>query len=162
MPAAQGGGRRRRSSPPLADPRYWRRDVAAAFAQRAYMTSNWDDSGQVPWLKSKGIELIRGRGRLAGEKVVEVEPSQGTTRRLTANRAVVLACGTVPLMPPIEGLGDVGAWDNRDATAAKELPRRLVGLGGGPIGVGVAPAVQRLGAEEGPGGEGGEQLLARG
>src|SRR5712691_13498158 len=68
-------------------------DVAAAFAQRDYMTSNWDDSGQLPWLKSKGIELIRGRGRLGGDKVVEVEQSGGTTRRLAAGRAVVLACG---------------------------------------------------------------------
>ncbi len=136
-------------------------DVAAAFAQRDYMTSNWDDSGQLPWLKSKGIELIRGRGRLGGDKVVEVEQSGGTTRRLAAGRAVVLACGTVPLMPPIEGLGDVHAWDNRDATAAKELPRRLAVLGGGPIGVEMAQAFKRLGTEEVTVVEGSDHLLAR-
>src|SRR2546425_1405271 len=93
-------------------------DVAAAFAQRDYMTSNWDDSGQLPWLKTKGIELIRGRGRLAGEKTVEVERSGGTTRRLTAGRAVVLARRTAPLIPPVDGLLHVHAWDNRDTTAA--------------------------------------------
>ncbi len=136
-------------------------DVAAAFAQRDYMTSNWDDSGQLPWLKSKGIELIRGRGRLSGDKAVEVEQSDGTTRRLTAGRAVVLACGTVPLMPPIEGLGEVHAWDNRDATAAKELPRRLAVLGGGPIGVEMAQAFKRLGTEEVTVVEGSDHLLAR-
>jgi len=136
-------------------------DVVAAFAQRNYMTSNWDDSGQIPWLKSKGIELFRGRGRMAGEKIVEVEQPDGTTRRLTAGRAVVLACGTVPLMPPIEGLADVNPWDNRDATAAKQLPRRLTVLGGGPIGAELAQAFKRLGTEEVTVVEGSDRLLSR-
>src|SRR3954470_1803998 len=59
-------------------------DAAAAFAPRDYMTNNWDDTSQLGWLESKRVELFRGRGRLAGEKVVEVEGSDGVTRRLTA------------------------------------------------------------------------------
>src|SRR5439155_22003225 len=82
-------------------------DVQAAFAQRDYMTSSWSDRTQTPWLDSVGIALYRGHGRLAGDKTVDVEMMDGTgVRRLTAREAVVIACGTVPLMPPIEGLAD--------------------------------------------------------
>jgi pyruvate/2-oxoglutarate dehydrogenase complex dihydrolipoamide dehydrogenase (E3) component len=136
-------------------------DVAAALAQRDYMTSDWDDErSQTPWLDEKGIELVRGRGRLAGERRVEVETGEGT-RTLTARRAVVLACGTTPAMPPIEGLADANAWSNRDATAVKEIPRRFVVLGGGAIGVELAQAFRRLGSEEVTVIEGGPRLLIR-
>jgi len=70
-------------------------DAAAAFARRDYMTSNWRDEGQLPWLEGKGIDLVRGAGRLAGERAVEVEAAGGATRRLGAARAVVLATGIV-------------------------------------------------------------------
>src|SRR6516225_9559005 len=69
-------------------------DPAAAFAQRDYMTSNWRDDGQVSWLAGEGIDLVRGTGRLAGGLAVEVEAADGTVRRLSAARAVVLATGT--------------------------------------------------------------------
>ena len=134
---------------------------AAAFAQRDYMTSNWRDDGHVSWLAGKGIELVRGTGRLAGEKVVEVEAADGTTRQLTAARAVVLATGTGPLIPPIPGLREAGPWDNRTITSAKELPRRLLVLGGGAIGVEMAQAYKRLGCEDVVVLEGAERLLAR-
>ena len=120
-------------------------DVEAALAQRDYMTSDWSDRTQTPWLQEKGIELVRGRGRLAGERVVEVETDAGT-RRLTAARAVVLANGTSPAMPPIEGLAEADAWDNRTATSAKSVPGRLAVLGGGPIGAELAQAFRRLGS----------------
>src|SRR6266496_3619483 len=94
-------------------------DTAAAFAQRDYMTSNWRDDGQLSWLAGKGIDLVRGTGRLAGERAVEVEAADGTTRQLRAARAVVLATGTSPLIPPITGLREAGPWDNRTATSAK-------------------------------------------
>ena len=97
-------------------------DSAAAFAQRDYITSKWRDDGQLPWLESKGIDLVRGTGRLAGERAVEVEAADGTTRRLSAAQAVVLATGTSPLIPPIPGLREAGPWDNRAITSAKELP----------------------------------------
>jgi dihydrolipoamide dehydrogenase len=135
-------------------------DAAAAFAQRDYMTSSWSDETQTPWLDSKGIELVRAVGRLAGERTVEVETDAGR-RALTASRAVVLANGTTPFMPPIEGLAGVEAWDNRDATSTSEVPRRFLVLGGGPIGVELAQAFRRLGSEQVTVIEGGERLLAR-
>jgi pyruvate/2-oxoglutarate dehydrogenase complex dihydrolipoamide dehydrogenase (E3) component len=135
-------------------------DAAAAFAQRDYMTSSWSDHTQTPWLESKGIELVRGVGRLAGERVVEVETDSGM-RALSALRAVVLANGTTPFMPPIDGLAAVGAWDNRDATSTSEVPRRFLVLGGGPIGVELAQAFRRLGSEQVTVVEGGDRLLAR-
>ena len=135
-------------------------DVAAALAQRDYMTNSWSDSTQTPWLDDKGIELIRGHGRLAGERSVEVETAEGM-RTLAANTAVVLANGTSPFMPPIEGLADVGAWDNRAATEVKEIPTRFVVLGGGPIGAELAQAFRRLGSDEVTIVEGGPRLLAR-
>jgi pyruvate/2-oxoglutarate dehydrogenase complex dihydrolipoamide dehydrogenase (E3) component len=136
-------------------------DIAAAFAQRDYMTSNWRDDGQLPWLEAKGLDLVRGTGRLAGERAVEVEAADGTTRQLRAARAVVLATGTSPLIPPIPGLREAGPWDNRTVTSAKELPRRLLVLGGGSIGAEMAQAFKRLGCEEVVVLEGLERLLAR-
>ncbi len=135
-------------------------DVAAAFAQRTYMTSEWNDEGQVPWLDSKGIELVRGHGRLAGERVVEVTTGDGV-RRLTASTAVVLATGTAPASPPIPGLAEAGAWDNRQATSATAVPRRFLVLGGGAIGVEMAQAFRRLGSKQVTVIEGGTRLLAR-
>src|SRR3954453_589930 len=88
-------------------------DVSAALARRDYMVSDYDDSGQLPWLEDNGIDLVRGHGRLAGERAVEVVSGTGDVRRLTARRAVVVATGTVPLMPPLPGLVDSGPWDNR-------------------------------------------------
>ena len=136
-------------------------DSAAAFAQRDYMTSHWRDDGELSWLEGKGIDLVRGTGRLAGERAVEVEAADGTTRRLSAARAVVLATGTSPLIPPIPGLREAGPWDNRMATSAKELPRRLLVLGGGAVGAEMAQAFKRLGCEEVVVLEGLERLLAR-
>ena len=103
-------------------------DVQAAFAQRDYMTSSWSDHTQTPWLDSVGIELYRGHGRISGDKTVDVEMMDGTgTRRITALKAVVVACGTVPLMPPIEGLAEAKVWDNRDVTSAKEQSAEFLG-----------------------------------
>jgi pyruvate/2-oxoglutarate dehydrogenase complex dihydrolipoamide dehydrogenase (E3) component len=135
-------------------------DVHAAFAQRDYMTNDWHDAGDLKWFESKDITFIRGHGRLAGSKSVEVETPEGA-QRLEARKAVVVACGTVPLFPPIEGLAEARPWDNRDATAVKELPRRLLVLGGGAIGAEMAQAFKRLGTAEVTLVEGAERLLAR-
>ncbi len=136
-------------------------DASAAFAQRDYMTSGWRDDGQVRWLESKGITLIRGTGRLTGERAVEVEAADGTIRHLRAARAIVLATGSTAVIPPIPGLADARPWDNRAATSAKEVPRRLLVLGGGAVGVEMAQAFRRLGSEEVVVLEGAERLLAR-
>ncbi len=136
-------------------------DVAAAFAQRDYMTNNWTDDGQLRWLEGEHIAFLRGTGRLTGERTVEVTAGDGTIRRLEATKAVVLATGTSALIPPIPGLADVNPWDNRGVTSAKELPRRLLVLGGGTIGAEMAQAFKRLGCEEVVVVEGGPRLLAR-
>lgn len=136
-------------------------DVAAAFARRDYMTSSWNDEGQLPWLAERGVELVRGTGRLEGERGVEVELTAGGSRRLRARRAVVLATGTSATFPPIEGLRESRPWDNRGVTAAKELPRRLLVLGGGTVGAEMAQCFRRLGCEEVTIVEGGPRLLAR-
>jgi len=136
-------------------------DTAAAFAQRDYMTSNWSDQGALDWVEEEGIELVRGTGRLAGARTVQVELADGGHRTLTARRAVVLATGSAPTIPPVPGLREARPWDNRGATAAKELPRRLVVLGGGPVGCEMAQAFRRLGSEEVTVVVRGERLLPR-
>ncbi len=136
-------------------------DASAAFARRDWITGDWDDSGSLPWLLDRGIEIVRGTGRLAGARTVEVELVAGDLRRLTARMAVVLATGTGSSLPPIPGLAAVRPWDNRDATSAKEVPRRLLVLGGGAIGLEMAQAYRRLGADEVTVVEAAPRLLAR-
>ena len=117
-------------------------DVDAALAWRDYMVSNYSDAGQVRWLAEHGIDLIRGRGQLAGTGAVDVDGV-----RLTAEH-VVLATGSEPVIPPVPGLrGLEGIWTSRDATSMKAIPHRLLVLGGGPVGVEMAQAVRRLGGE---------------
>lgn len=122
-------------------------DTTAAFAQRDNMVSGWDDTGQLPWLEERGVTLLRGRGRLTGSRRVEVDNNDGGSRRFRATKAVVVATGTTPAMPPIEGLADVQPWDNRNVTSAEAVPGRLLVLGGGAIGVEMAQAYRRLGAQ---------------
>jgi pyruvate/2-oxoglutarate dehydrogenase complex dihydrolipoamide dehydrogenase (E3) component len=116
-------------------------DVQAALAWRDFMVSNYSDAGQESWLKSKHIDLIRGPGRLAGVGVVEVDGVRHTATH------VVVATGADPVIPPIPGLRELdGIWTNREVTGMKAVPRRLLVLGGGPVGVEMAQAVTRLGA----------------
>ena len=123
-------------------------DVEAVLSSRDAFTSGWDDAGQVAWLESAGVDLVRGHGRLAGERRVEVTDPDGTTTTLEARRGVVIGIGTRAAAPPIEGLNEIDSWDNRDITEAKAIPDRLVVLGGGVIGVEMAQAVRRLGASD--------------
>lgn len=117
-------------------------DVAAALAWRDYMVSDYSDAGQERWLAAAGIALLRGTGRLAGTGVVEVDGV-----RYTADH-VVLATGSEAFVPPVPGLRELeGLWGSREATSMKAVPRRLLVLGGGPVGVELAQAVRRFGAE---------------
>jgi dihydrolipoamide dehydrogenase len=136
-----------RRAPGAAEAVTGRLDAAATFAWRDYMTSGWRDDGQLRWLQGKGITLIRGTGRLAGERAVEVEAADGARHLLPAVAAVVLATGSSPVVPPVPGLDEARPWDNRAATSAKELPRRLLVLGGGAVGAEMAQAFRRLGSE---------------
>lgn len=121
-------------------------DVDAVLAYRTRFTGGWDDAGQVPWLTSRGVHLLRGHARLAGERRVEVTAGDGTVRVVHAERAVVIATGSRAALPPVAGLADVRAWDNRDVTQMTAVPSRLLVVGGGPIGLEMAQAVKRLGA----------------
>jgi pyruvate/2-oxoglutarate dehydrogenase complex dihydrolipoamide dehydrogenase (E3) component len=117
-------------------------DVEAALAWRDFMVSDYSDAGQERWLAGQGIDLLRGTGRLAGTGMVEVGDA-----RYTADN-VVLANGAAPFIPPIPGLRELdGVWTNREATGMKAVPRRMLVLGGGPVGVEMAQAVRRLGGE---------------
>jgi pyruvate/2-oxoglutarate dehydrogenase complex dihydrolipoamide dehydrogenase (E3) component len=130
-------------------------DVGAALAYRDRMVSDYSDAGQQAWLASKGIDLIRGTGRLAGPGVVEVDGARHTARH------VVLATGSDPVIPPVPGLRELaGVWTNRDVTGMKAVPRRLLILGGGPVGAEMAQAVRRLGGEVALA-EGASHVLAR-
>ena len=116
-------------------------DPAAALVRRDEVISNRDDSRQLPWLEERGIELFRAEGRLDGERRVWAGSDE-----LRARRAVVLATGSGAVVPPIEGLAEVAPWTNREATTAGEVPRRLIVLGGGPVGAELAQAYATLGA----------------
>ena len=117
-------------------------DAEAALAWRDFMVSNYSDAGQERWLASKGIDLLRGSGKLAGPGVVEVDGVRHTARH------VVMATGADPVIPPVPGLRELpGVWTNREVTGMKAIPRRLLILGGGPVGAEMAQAVRRLGGE---------------
>lgn len=116
-------------------------DVAAALARRDEVVHDLDDGHQLPWLEERGITLVRGSGRLAGERRVAVGDDV-----LVAREAVILATGSTAAMPPIPGLEQVGAWSNRQMTTAKAVPARLTILGGGVVGVEMAQAWASLGS----------------
>lgn len=121
-------------------------DAAAVLQRRNYFTSNWQDDSQVDWVKEAGIELVRGHAWLTGTREVEVAGTDGTQHRLQARHAVVLATGSTPNTPPIDGLQDVEVWGTREATSAGEVPERLAVLGGGVAGAELAQAFARLGS----------------
>ncbi|GAB2485468.1 NAD(P)/FAD-dependent oxidoreductase [Promicromonospora xylanilytica] len=158
-----------RETPGLRDP--GAPDVAAVFARRDEITSNWDDSGQVSWVEGAGLTMVRGHGRLVGERLVEVSVPESAvssesgfgeaetgqtpvTRRLRARHAVIVATGSVPVLPDTPGLAEASPWSSREATAAEVVPESLVVVGGGVVGVEMANAYADLGAQV--------TLLARG
>ncbi|HKJ36088.1 MAG TPA: NAD(P)/FAD-dependent oxidoreductase [Solirubrobacterales bacterium] len=116
-------------------------DVGAVLARRDEVIHDLDDSGQLPWLEDRGIELFRVHGRLEGERRVRIGDAV-----YEAKDAVVIATGTGAVMPPIPGLDEASAWSNREITTAKEVPESLVVLGGGVVGVEMAQAWSSLGS----------------
>ena len=117
-------------------------DPAAVLARRDEVIANLDDSGQLPWLEERGVTIVRGRGRVDGERRVRVGDEL-----LRARRAVVVATGSGALLPPIPGLADARPWTNIEATTAKAAPGRLAVLGGGVVGVEMAQAWSALGSQ---------------
>jgi dihydrolipoamide dehydrogenase len=130
-------------------------DPQAAFAWRDYMVSDYDDAAKTGWMEEAGIDVIRGAASIAGAGQVSVDGSTYSTQH------VVVATGSEPVFPPIPGLAELeGVWTNRGATEIKEVPRRLIVLGGGPVGVEMAQAIHRFGASVAVV-EGAEHLLPR-
>jgi pyruvate/2-oxoglutarate dehydrogenase complex dihydrolipoamide dehydrogenase (E3) component len=118
-------------------------DVQAVLERRDEVIHGLDDAAQLPWLEKRGIELLRGVAELVGERRVRAGDEE-----FEALRAVIVATGSLPSMPPIEGLGAIdGAWTNREATTARAVPERLVIMGGGVVGVEMAQAFQTLGSQ---------------
>jgi dihydrolipoamide dehydrogenase len=117
-------------------------DAQAALSRRDEVIHDLDDSGQLPWLSERGIELFRGSGVIDGERRVKVGDDV-----LVARKAVVVATGSDATIPPIEGLREAEPWDNRNATTSKRVPASLVVLGGGPVGSEMAQAWHSLGAD---------------
>ena len=116
-------------------------DVPAALERRDEIINHLHDDNQTPWLDAHGIALVRGHGRITGERAVQVGDET-----LTARRAVVIATGTEPIVPPIPGLREARPWTNREAVTAKEVPPSLVVLGGGTVGVEMADAFASFGS----------------
>ena len=130
-------------------------DVPAALAWRDFMVSDYSDAGQARWLAGKGIDLLRGRGRIAGPGAVEVNGVRYTAEH------IVVSTGSEPVVPPVPGLRELeGVWGSREATGMKAVPRRLLVLGGGTVAVEMAQAVRSLGGEVVVV-EGAERVIAR-
>ncbi len=116
-------------------------DLDAIFAWRDWVTSDWDDKGQVEWLREHRVDLVRGRGRVVRPGVVEADGSELEYDRL------VVATGSSPVSPPVDGLAEVESWTTREATSSHEVPPSLIVMGGGVAGCELAQLYRRLGAE---------------
>ena len=88
-----------------------------------------------------GVDVIKGEGRIVSPWHVEVNGKTISTRN------IVIAAGAGPLVPPIPGIEDIDFWTSDNVWAIRELPRRLVVLGGGPIGCELAQSFARLGSK---------------
>ncbi len=115
-------------------------DAQAVLDRRDEVIHDGDDSGQLPWLEERGIDLYRGEARFAGERRLRVGDDL-----LGAGAAVVVATGSGAAMPPIDGLDTVEAWNNRQGTTAKHVPESMIVLGGGPVGCELSQAWATLG-----------------
>src|SRR5437764_10246877 len=118
-----------------------RPDADGVWSWRDWMTSDWDDSGQLPWLEEQRCAFVRGRGRVARPGVVEVDGQQLEYDRL------VISTGSSPAVPPVEGLDRVEYWTNQDATSTHEIPESLAVMGGGPVGAELAQFFARMGSQ---------------
>jgi pyruvate/2-oxoglutarate dehydrogenase complex dihydrolipoamide dehydrogenase (E3) component len=116
-------------------------DVRAALERRDEVIHHLSDDEQVPWLEQRDIAVVRGHGRVTGERTVVVGDET-----LAARRAVVIATGTEPLVPPIPGLREARPWTNREAVTSEDVPASLVVLGGGTVGVEMADAYASFGS----------------
>ncbi len=120
-------------------------DVAEVLAHRDDVAAHWDDAGQVAWVEGAGLTLLRGAARFTAPRTLAVRRADGSEVIVTARRAVVVATGSVPVVP--EALTGVRAWTSREATSAHRVPARLAVVGGGVVAAEMATAFADLGSD---------------
>ncbi len=136
-------------------------DVDAVLARRDAIVNGHDDGSQVDWALSIGVDVIRGFGRLTGERTIEVSTPGGSTRTITARHAVVLGTGSAAQLPDLPGLRAARPWTSRDVTNLHVVPERVVIMGGGVVACEAATWLIGLGVRELTVVQGGDRLLAR-
>ncbi|PTL75271.1 NAD(P)/FAD-dependent oxidoreductase [Vitiosangium sp. GDMCC 1.1324] len=136
-------------------------DASQVLARRDEVVHGYDDSSQLEWARGAKLDVVRGHGRLTGPRAVRVTLREGGTRELTARRAVVLATGSRARIPDVPGLREAKPWTNREGTASKAVPRRLVVMGGGVVATELSQAWRALGTGEVTLLERGEHILGR-
>ena len=115
-------------------------DPARVFEWRDAITGRGDDSSQADYLESLSVRLVRRSARVVRPGVLDLGGDELEYGRL------VLATGSVPAVPPVDGLDGVEYWTNREATSTSEVPESLVVLGGGPVGSELAQFFTRVGS----------------
>ncbi|WP_042367264.1 dihydrolipoyl dehydrogenase family protein [Streptacidiphilus neutrinimicus] len=123
-------------------------DVDAVLDRRDAIVNNLSDDSQVKWALDTGIGVVRGYGRLTGERTVAVTKPDGSVRTITARHAVVVDTGSRASVPDIPGLRAAHPWISRDVTHLREVPRRVAVLGGGVVACEAATWLRGLGVEE--------------
>jgi pyruvate/2-oxoglutarate dehydrogenase complex dihydrolipoamide dehydrogenase (E3) component len=122
-------------------------DVDAVLARRNRFVHDWDDASQVSWLEDNGLDLVRGHGRLVGDRRVVVDRGNGSSIELRATAAVSVCAGSRAAVPPVPGLADARPWTSRDATGASSVPPRLAIVGGGVVACEMATVFASLGSQ---------------
>jgi len=120
-------------------------DVAAVLARRDEVAAHWDDAGQVDWVEGVGLTLLRGHARFTAPRTLVVTDAGGAERAVVARRAVVVATGSVAVVP--DAFAHVRPWTSREATSAHRVPGRLAVVGGGVVATEMATAFADLGSE---------------
>lgn len=121
-------------------------DFTAVMARVRRVIGEIAPHDSVERYRALGVQCVEGEARLLSPWEVEVRAPDAGMRTLTARR-IVIASGARPVLPPIPGLADAGPLTSENVWSLKDLPRRLVVLGGGPIGCELAQAFARLGAQ---------------
>ena len=111
-------------------------DIDAVLMRRDQMAAYWGDGAQTDWLQRHNVELVRGSARFTGPRSVAVG-----NNTLLARQAVVVATGSKPSIPSIDGIEEVQLWNNRDITSSQGVPPRMLIIGGGRGRAGERPGV---------------------
>jgi len=122
-------------------------DRGQVLRSRDAFAANWQDDAQVDWLRKAGVFLLRGHGRLTGERRVELSAADGEVTDMTARHAVVVTTGSRATVPDVPGLAAARPWTSREAAAAQRPPESLIVIGGGPVGAEMATVWASLGSD---------------